>query len=1148
VDADHPPSKWLSAKKGGTMSARPALLAVLVLALIFACSGPVFAQITVAQLNGSVHDESGGTVKNASLTLRGTATNAVYRTTSNDSGLYVIPNLPPGTYELTVAFTGFATTVEKGIVLNVGQTATVDINLKVATQNEQVVVTTEVPPIEPTRTEVSQVINAEQIQDLPISGRQFTDFALLTAGVATGRSSLQSTITEFETTRISFAGMRDFSNMITVDGADNVNTATGSQRATPPQESVQEFRVVNNAFGAEYGRALGGIVNIVTKSGGNELHGSIYDYLQNNATDARSLLQPAPDQYVLRQNQFGGALGGPIKKDKIFFFTNYEGQRRGESPTYPEVLYQNIGLVDSAKAALGIAPEGCTTALATCNLSPLQYLNSVLKTKNNDYGIAKLDWQLNANNHLTIRYNIEDGRDLNELVGSTLDGGGIGAPSSGHNLFLRDQSLVGSVATTVKPDLVNTFLAQYARRHYNFPGVTGQPNLDIPNTLLFGHNFGVFDAVYESRFQLTDSMSWVKGNHVAKFGLDYNYVNNFVIWPGFTPMRIVMPGLNCLVDFANFVNPLAGIPSNPSDGPCPTATAPFFPTQPGAPFGPNNNDQPLNGVPIAFWGAPVGTVPNPPGGQLPTPPPIPTDWNNAYLPSETVNFSETLGHAYYGLYAQDQWRITPSLTLNYGLRYDFESGLSKQINPQYNGIQPRLGLAWSPNSSTVVRAGFGIFDDRYNLSFLFITQPQRPVIIPGETLPGIRRGANTATWVLNQLTPQPPSAGQPLPASAAATLITTGQVPDQFITGPCPPSCTAGAGMVQHNSQIPYSEQANLEIQHQFGKDLTVSAGYLWVSAHHLVRAENLNVCPPFGAAAGTTVPSVTPGTPACPPAEAPPAGWPAGKAFFYNGLNPGGSPAYGNAGLLYYTDNTGNSNYNGLTLQLNYRFNSMFILNANYTWSHTFDDGTFTTFVSTPQDLYDRPLEYANSNQDVRQRFITNFSFEGPKNSILRNFTFSNIVTLQTPRPFTLFVGFDANGDTNPVTDRVGLSPRNSYYGDDLYSWDLRVARYFQFRERYRLDLMVDAFNVLNRPNVDEVTSVYGAAVFCGPVPGRYNDAATHATQDAAIAFDTGTGPPTCPLNLGPVPAPPVPSAGFGTPRTMLNPRQFQFAAKFSF
>jgi len=230
------------------------------------------------------------------------------------------------------------------------------------------------------------------------------------------------------------------------------------------------------------------------------------------------------------------------------------------------------------------------------------------------------------------------------------------------------------------------------------------------------------------------------------------------------------------------------------------------------------------------------------------------------------------------------------------------------------------------------------------------------------------------------------------------------------------------------------------------------------------------------------------------------------------------------------------------------------FSLNANYTFSHTLDDGTFTTFVSTPQDLYDRPLERANSNQDVRHRFIANFTADGPKDSFLRNFEFSSIITLQSPRPFTEFVGFDANGDTNPVTDRVGTIPRNSYFGDDLYSWDLRLSRYFQIKERLRLDLMVDAFNLLNRPNVDEVTSVYGASVFCGngAIPTRYKDKATITTQQTAAFFDSappGTVPPSCPVaGLGLTPAPPVPNALFGTPRTMLNPRQFQFAAKFSF
>ena len=1151
------------------MNRRFSLLLILAITCFFAVVSPAYPQAStaVAQLNGTVLDESGGAVKGAGITLRETETNRSYQATSNDSGYYAIANIPPGHYELTTAFKGFATSVRKGIELTVGQSATIDVTLKVATAAEQVIVTTEAPLIEPSKTEISQVIGTQEINSLPISGRLFTDFALLTPGVATGRTSLQSTITEFEVTRVSFGGMRDLSNLVTVDGADNINTATGSQRSTPPQEAVAEFRVVNSSFGAEYGRALGGIVNIVTKSGTNDFHGSVYDYLQNDATDARSLLQPAATDTTpatsktLRQNQFGGTIGGPIKKDKTFIFANYEGQRRGEAPTYPTTYLSpvtlidgtqttNVDLINSAKAVLGLAPEGCKLTLAQCQtlgLTGQQFLSSVLKTKDNDYGIVKLDHQFNADNHLTLRYNVEDGRDLNQLVGSTLDGGGIGAPSSGHDVFLRDQSLVGTVATTLKPDLVNSVLVQYARRHYNFPGVTGEPNLDIPNTLLFGHNFGVLDAIYESRFQISDSLSWVKGNHVAKFGADFNYVDNFVIWPGFTPMRIVLPGINCLVDFANFVAD-SSIPSAPADGPCPLASFPFFPAVPGI----NEND-PLQGTPIVFWGAPIGSAQPDINGQVPTPPPIPTNWANAYLPSETKNFSETLAHKYYGFFAQDQWRLRHNLTLNYGLRYDFEQGLWKQIKPRYNGVQPRVGLAWSPNPKTVIRAGFGIFDDRYNLSFLFITQPQRPVdppgFAPGEIVNGIRKRADTATWVLNQLTPGPGG----FPAAAAATLITTGQVPDQFLSGPCPPNCTAGDGLVSPTSPIPYSLQGNLEIDREIGHGLTVSAGYMWVAAHHLVRAENLNVCPFNGAPVGTLVPEISPGNLyQCAPTPAPPTNYPDGKHFFGYPAAPGnpvgGGPAYNNAGLLYFTDNSGNSVYNGLTLQVIERFRKNFSLDANYTFSHTIDDGTFTTFVSTPQDLYDRALERANSNQDVRHRFITNFTATAPEDSFLRHFQLSSIITLQSGRPFTEFVGFDANGDTNPVTDRVGNQGRNTYYGDHLYAWDLRISRYFQIRERYRLDLIMDVFNILNRPNVDEVTSVYGASVICGEtaIPRNYKDRASIETQQQQAQFEM-TGIPTCP-SLVPMPSPPAPNNLFGTPRTMLNPRQFQFAAKFSF
>ncbi|MGC1089748.1 MAG: TonB-dependent receptor [Candidatus Acidiferrum sp.] len=1079
-----------------------AALGIVILCLSWA--EPACSQgMSSAQLNGTVRDASGGSVAKASITLRDVGTNRSYTAATNDNGLYVIPNLPPGTYELTTEATGFAKSTQTGIVLTVGQVATIDVNLSVAQTAEKIVVTTETPPVEPTRTEVSQVIDTRQIQNLPISGRLFTDFALLTPGVATGRTSLQSTITEFEVTRISFGGMRDLSNSVTVDGADTINSATGSQRATPSQEAVSEFRVVNNGFGAEYGRALGGIVNIVTKSGTNDLHGSAYDYFQNNDTDARSLLQPAPQADDLRQNQFGATLGGPIKKDQTFFFANYEGQRRAESPTYPTTLVgpvslsngvqtTELALINEAKEALGLPPE---------NLN-------ILTTKNTDNGLIKLDHQLSKNNRLSLRYNIFDARELNLLVGDTLDGGGVGAPSSGHNAFIRDQDLVGIINSQVAPNIVNTALVQYGRRHYNFPGVSGQPNLDIPNTLLFGHNFGVLDAIYESRVQATDSVAWVKGQHLAKFGVDTNFINNFVIWPGFTPMRIVLPGINCLVEFANFVNPGAGVPMslNPGD------TCPLPPT--------------LDGTPIVFWGAPVGPGNVTPGFEPPALCPAtgctPNSWTHAYLPSQTPDFSETLDHSYYGFYAQDQWRITPKLTFNYGLRYDFEKGLEKQINPDYRGWQPRVGLAYSPDKHTVIRAGFGMFDDRYNLSFLFITQPQKPVIIPNENLPGIRTGANSATWVLNQLTPGPPNPGGQmiLPAQAAATLITTGVVPPEYITGPVGTTVTAGAGMVDDNSRIPYSEQATLQIDRELGHGLVLSASYLFVAAHKLVRAENLNVCPQAG---------ITNAATSCAAAGPPPPDWPTGKANFSGAL-------YTNAGLLYFTDDSGNSVYHGGTLQVTQHLGQYLRFNANYTFSKTLDDGTFTTFVSTPQDFYDRPLERANSNQDIRNRFIANFTADGPEKTLLRNFELSSIITAQSGRPFTMFVGFDANGDTNPVTDRVGDAARNTYWGDSLEAWDLRVSRYFNFREHDKIEFAVDAFNALNRANVNEVTSVYGTYNFCGGVvPQHYKDAASLAIQTVQ---DTD-----CPAG-----GPPVANPLFGGPRTMFNPRQLQFSLKFSF
>ena len=1021
---------------------------LLCLAIVLWCLAPcVKAQVATsfAELNGTVRDETGSVLVKAGVTLRNIETNQVYTTATNSEGLYIFPALPSGTYELSAESARFAKRTQGGTTLRVGQVATVDMTLALDVRAEQVNVSGEIPPVEPAKTEISQIIETRQIDSLPSSGRLFTDFALLTPGVATGRTSLQSTITEFEVTRISFGGMRDLSNEVMVDGADNITTVTGSQRATPPQDSVSEFRVVSNSFGADYGRTLGGIVNIVTKSGTNNLHGAAYEYFQNNLLDARSLLQPAPDPDTLRQNQFGLSLGGPITPDKTFFFVNYEGQRRAQSPTYPATLTNNISFFNAAKAALGLAPE---------NLN-------ILQTRDKDIGFAKLDHQFNQNQHLSVRYNVEDARDLNLLVGNTVDGGGVAAPSSGHNAFIRDQALVGNLTSVLGPNLVNTFLAQWARRGYDFPGVTGQPALDIPNELMFGHNFGVFDYVGESRAQFSNSTSWIHGEHLIRFGADTNALSDKVTWPGFTPMRIVLPGDNCLVQFANYVNPAANLSQNSALTPCPLP-----------PF--------LNGTPVVFWGAPVGAGPLAPGYL---PPQIPTNWQNAYLPSLTNDFNVSLNHQYFGIFAEDQWKASRNLTLNYGVRWDVETGLSNFINPDYRNFGPRLGVAYAPNQKTVIRGGFGVFFDHYSLPFIFVTDPERPVTIPGVTLPGVPYGAQSAGWVLNQMTPGPGG----MPADAAKNLLLTGQLPAQYITGSCPPSCTAGAALIDHNSRTPYAEQASLQIDQQIGNGPTVGIAYLFVGAHHQVRAEDLNVSPPVGAL-------------------------PDGKDLF-------AGPLYQNAGLLYYTDDSGNAVYHGITAQISQRYKQFLRLNASYTFSKTLDDGTFTTFVSTPQDLYKRNLERANSNQDVRDRFVSNFSLDGPSETLLRNFELSGIVTMQSPRPFTLFVGYDANGDTNPVTDRVGQSARNTYWGDRLYAIDLRLSRYFEIKDHGRLLVAADVFNALNRANIDEVNSVYGFNDFLGPVPTHYGD---------------GIGSPADPV--------------FGTPRTTLPPRQVQFSARFTF
>jgi len=1187
------------------------------------------AGLGFAQLNGTVLDAGGRAVVKAQVSARDLDNNQTFQSSTNEAGFYVVPNLAPGKYELTISSSGFAKYQQTGLTLTVGQTATVNATLKVASASEVVTVTTEAPLIEPTKTEISQVVETEQIQSLPTSSRVFTDFALLTPGVASSRTSLGTTFTEFEVTQISFAGMRSFSNEITVDGADFVNSASGIQRATPPQESVQEFRVVNNSFGAEYGRAVGGIVNIVTKSGTNNLHGSVYEYFQNSATDARSVLQPAPLPHELRQNIFGAAVGGPIVKNKTFFYINYEGKRGAQSPVYPPDLVNNIQLIDQGKALMGLAPEGCAGTVTGClpnfggnpaNISQAQafgFLQGFLKTGNDDFGFARLDHQLTTNNRLAFRYNVEDIRSLGELVGNTLDGGGIGVPSGGRDLFVRDQSVVATVNSLLKPNVVNTVLVQYARRHYNFPGATGQPDFSILNDLELGHNFGTNDRLYETRAQLSESLSWVKGNHLMKFGADGNWLSSLENYPGFTPTRLLVPGITCFSDFAQYFNtnfgasyPTAGTGLAASSAQCPVPQD--------------------NGVVFMYAGTPLPTDPNAcsatpcvptvttanplNGGGFPN-----SSWANAYPPSFFNAYHRTIDHGYWGVFAQDQWKVTPHLTLNYGLRWDVETGLAQFVNNDYNEFQPRVGIAYAPTSNTVIRAGFGIFFDRQNLTFFFVPNSQKIVAgyqcdnhapasiaaickangIQPQVFPNIMSNLGQADQGYQLLADPPspgppgsPCAGVPQAPCLAAKIIQTGAYNTAFpsveMAGTCftTGACGIGEGGMDHNSRTPYAEQGSLEIDHQFAGGFALNLSYLFVEAHKLVRGNNINIPCPVGttktAPPTDPLPEWMPGILDPSGTLTPCTGTPTLATGALAGLGPffGGALGSGlqtiSAGLEDYNNDVANAIYHGGTLTVMERRKN-FNLTANYTYSHTIDNGNFTTFINLPVNQFDYAAERANSNQDARHRFVTNFTAIAPNRGPWRNFELSNIVTLQSGRPFTIFYGNNTLNDVaGGATDRVGGSQfvtgscpdvahcqtmisRNTYVGDPEYIWDLRLSRNVHFSERYTAIFAFDAFNVPNRPNVDEVTSVYGSPVFCGGIPQHYNDALTRAIQQGSNAAGCPVGNITnlVPSFVGSFATTPIgsslfipakPNANFGLPRTALNPRQLQFSVKFNF
>ena len=1083
-----------------------------ILALAFFHASNACGQEVNATLSGRVVDASGGTIAKAMVTATNTATAFSRSVQASDSGEYTIPALPAGEYSVSAVFTGFAKQT-KTITLQVGQAAALDFSLTPGSVEQKVEVEATSQLQEPTRTQVSTVITQRQIVDLPVNGREFIDFALLSPAVQIGDTTAGSTDVIVEpVTKLSFAGQNINYNFIAVDGADDISTASGIQRGTPPQESVLEFRVINTDYSAEFGRAVGGIVNIITKGGTNDWHGSLYEYFRNDVMDAKSVLA-APGLNTLRQNQFGGTIGGPINKDRTFIFVNYEGQRRGESPYYNSVVLANsvpnpanpgsLSNIDNVKVnVFGLPPEP-------------RGLN-VLRTGDYDNGFARLDHNFSDHQVLMVRYFVNDGRLLNQ---SPLNDG-FDLPSGFKNNFINDQSVAGSLVSILSPKVTNELRGQFARRKFDFPVTHTQPHLEVANTFATGVNRGNPDLYIEKRGEIVDNLTMNLPKHTVSFGGDFNYVVTDYAFPLFFPFEADFPSLNAFLGTDAVVTGCATAPACPH--PFLVAFERFQ--------APNFKEPKLANFAQLYTG---GAIPSTLRDQA----------------------RSTTNHTYNGFYAQDKWRATKDLTVNYGLRWDFETFPSKALNNQYNNFDPRVGIAYNVGGpwNLVVRAGGGLF---HGIVPIRLYACQVPVCGGIGKYPGFSNlddaDSTTLTWAY---------AGPPAETNAAlSALLASGTYPDCVPSstqtcpgvGPVPGYVRAnGACPVNHalngpavnltdcidsffgpstvvrfdkNHKNPYGIQSSLSVEFNPFKDTVVSVSYLRVKGVHLGSFLNINQPLP----SGQDMVHDSAGHPGLKNTFFLPTsfGVPAHTVPGTGCLNQGLACPF-NYALYFEATSRWNSNFNGLLVNVNKRLSHHFSAGISYTYGHTIDDGPNPSFVLIPQDNQNLGQEKANSADDLRHRFVANAVVYSPTTGSLwwRDYQLGLITTLESGPFFTKFAGFDANGDIFGTNDRVGIEGRDTFRGRNLYTFDLRGSRSFAIREKLSLQFIAEAFNLFNHVNVKYYNTVYGAADFC-----PFN-ATAQGCAGATQFFREGS-----------------PNPSYGSLRAVFNPRQIQLAVKFNF
>jgi len=924
------------------------------------------SQALNGQIEGIVSDANGAAIPAASITATNIETGTERKVTSDENGVYRVPLLPLGTYRVTAEAANFKRLVREGITLVTGQTATVALELEAGQVSEVVTVTGDTPIADPGKIDLGRVMNETEVRNLPLVSRNPYNFSLLQANV-TGRPN-----SEFGVPRINANGYARRTNY-QLDGNNNTQADRAGIRLMPISETfVSEVQLVTNGFAAEFGNTPGLIMNAVTPSGTNGLHGSVSYRFRRTAFSSRPFFfNPNLPKPGTKVDDFTVAVGGPIVRDRWHFYTGFERVTRD--------------LAGEPQRVITIS-QANQQALVAAGVPAAAFPGTIPAAQKVNFFIVRTDAQLNDNNRLVGRYNRFTNTSPNNI------GGGLTTLERSIDFVDGSDSVGIQLISTVTPTLLNEFRFQYARRNsQNLPNANSGTG---PSIVISGiANFGAPEDAntllpLETSTQLINNVTLTRGSHTIKFGAGANFIHDERRSGVFA--RYTFPNIAAYVAARNGTNP------------------------------------------------------------------------RSYS-----EFRETIGDpereydsVFYQFFAQDDWKATKRLKINYGLRYDLYDvpqaerdaplPFSRDFKVDKNNFAPRLGVVYAlreGNRPTIVRASGGLYYEPPLLDMY---------------LRGLQNNGNPRfiTFIV-----------APSAAAAPGFPSTLGSLPAGTVLPP--PSVDAVAP--DYENLVAY--HANIQMEQALTNDLSLTVGYIHSHGSHLPVYRNINVINPIRTLAdGRPVfsPTVSAAT----------------RRF----------PQFNH---IFVAESVGNSNYDAGTLSLTKRFSRGYQFSANYTYSHAIDDApeqnlvavTATTTAVALSDPTNRRRDRGNSLADQRHTFVLSFvgrpsfTFE---NKVLERLVNDNqigiIATANSGEVFNITANRELNNDgITTGSDRPLFIGRNTGRTPDQYNVDLRLSRFVRFNERFNVEVFGEFINLFNRNSIFQVNGVVPTdanGALTGPLP----------------------------------------------------------------